>query len=605
MKDLDRDKRQEGDYLFRYPLDSHSSAGPSDLVDLPGWHLKALLDLLTPTWKGEEVRLDGYRSLGEPDLVHPLFPDSRQDSAQPENRLDIYEPRLTYIRKLLQSLLSVVELEYNEEPLHISGFHLKRPSQWLRPGGGASDLLAQTATCCNLRCRFCYNLGSPPAFQSIPRPAEEEFQEVLTRIACYVPGPKLGIFPTVGSPCEMLTHPHILEILAALRGKTNEVFRIPTNGSKLTPEMIQDLARFQPLFVDISLNSSSAVRRQWLMGDPHPETALNAPAVLQTARIPYSVVIVPWPFPSVEEMVEDLGRTVAFSDRFDPAFIQISLPGYSERFSKETIFDREEVWNIIKDQIQHLRTKTKCPLILRPGLFEEYLEPEAVDAPRIIGVVENSPAALAGLAIGDRLIAVNGLPTKTRPQALALLGMIQSSGLEWVSVMVDRTGGPTDLSLELNAYSYPFDPGIIPYAGCVFPSSGIPQEWMERLRSLIFMAKAREVLILTSTLVRPTLEKRVRETSFPSEIKFHLRVPPNRYLGGNIFMGDLLTVGDFIEAVKDFLKEGPLIPDLIVIPSSPFHLSGWGRDLTGRVYKDIERVTGIPVGLIECDPIFD
>ena len=70
-------------------------------------------------------------------------------------------------------------------------------------------------------------------------------------------------------------------------------------------------------------------------------------------------------------------------------------------------------------------------------------------------------------------------------------------------------------------------------------------------------------------------------------------------------MGDLLMVEDFIAAVKDFLEEGPVSPDLVVIPSSPFHMSGWGRDLSGRVYKDIERVTGIPVGLIECDPIFD
>ena len=46
-------------------------------------------------------------------------------------------------------------------------------------------------------------------------------------------------------------------------------------------------------------------------------------------------------------------------------------------------------------------------------------------------------------------------------------------------------------------------------------------------------------------------------------------------------------------------------PDLVVIPSSPFHLSGWGRDLTGRVYLDIERSTGIPVALVECEPIFD
>jgi hypothetical protein len=415
----------------------------------------------------------------------------------------------------------------------------------------------------------------------------------------------LGIFPTVGSPCEMLSHPHILEILAALRRKTSEIFRLPTNGSLLTPEIIQALVRFQPLFIDISLISSSADRRRWLMRDPHPETALSALAALQAARLPYSVVIVPWPFPSVEEMVEDLDLTVAFSDRFNPAFIQISLPGYSKRFSQENLFDREKVWNRIKDQIQDLRNKTKSPLILRPGLFEEYLDPAAVDASKLIGVVKNSPADRAGLVMGDRLTSINGLPIKTRPQALSLFRMVQSSRLERVSLTVARSSGATDLSLELNHFDYPFDPAIVPYAGCVFPSSGIPLEWAEQIKNMIIRAQAREVLIFTSTLVRPTLEKRIRDNPFPTGIKLHLRIPSNRCLGGNIFMGDLLMIEDFIEAVKEFLKENQRTPDLIIIPSSPFHLSGWGRDLSGRVYKDIERITGIPVGLIECDPIFD
>ena len=126
-----------------------------NLVDLPGRHLRALLDLLTPTWHGEEVRLDGYRSLGEPDLVHPLFIDENWDFGRSDNRLDIYEPRLTYIRKLIKSLLSLVEFEYHNEPIRMDGFRLKKPVQWLRPGGGASDILAQAATRWGVRCRFC------------------------------------------------------------------------------------------------------------------------------------------------------------------------------------------------------------------------------------------------------------------------------------------------------------------------------------------------------------------------------------------------------------------------------------------------------------------
>ncbi len=69
-------------------------------------------------------------------------------------------------------------------------------------------------------------------------------------------------------------------------------------------------------------------------------------------------------------------------------------------------------------------------------------------------------------------------------------------------------------------------------------------------------------------------------------------------------MGDLLVVQDFIDFIQEYLKEGER-PDLVVIPSSPFHLNGWGRDLTGRVYLDIERETQIPVALLECDTIWD
>ena len=596
---------RDNEYLFRYLLDNKADRDHPDLADLPARHLRALLDLLSPTWQGEEVRIDGYRSLGAPDLVHPLYPEVNRESVPEGNRLDIYEPRIPYIRNLVESLLAIVDFEYQKKPVRIDGFRLKKPGQWLRPGGGATDLLAQAATRCNLGCRFCYNLGSPPAFQATPGKAEEEFQEILARIAYYVPGSKMSFFPDAGSPCEMLTHPYILEILAALRKKTAEVIRIPTNGAGLTSEIIKTLGQFQPLFIDISLNSSSAIRRRWLMRDPHPETALKAPAALQAARIPYSVVIVPWPFPYLEEMIEDLVRTVNFSAQFNPAYIQISLPGYTDRFSKEPLFDREEVWNRVKDEIQHLRPLIDCPLILRPGLFEEYLDPEAIDTPRLIGVVKNSPAARAGLVSGDRLMAINGLPVKIRTQARSLLGLVQDSRLEKVSITVARSGGPLDLSLDLNEYDYPFDPRTIPYEGCVFPSAGIPLDWTEQLRNMLKKVQAREVLILTSTLVRPILEKRIRETLFPIEVKFHLRVPPNRCLGGNIFMGDLLMVEDFIAAVRDFLAEGRVSPDLVIIPSSPFHMSGWGRDLSGRVYKDIERVTGIPVGLIECDPIFD
>ncbi|MDD4859053.1 MAG: hypothetical protein PHR56_02485, partial [Dehalococcoidales bacterium] len=77
-----------------------------------------------------------------------------------------------------------------------------------------------------------------------------------------------------------------------------------------------------------------------------------------------------------------------------------------------------------------------------------------------------------------------------------------------------------------------------------------------------------------------------------------------RYFGGNIFMGDLLVVQDFIDAIAEYIERTGKRPDLVIIPSSPFNLSGWGRDLTGRVYLDIQRHAGVPVELLPCETIF-
>jgi len=593
------------DYVFRYPLGCLSDSAAPDLHDLPAKHLRALLDILSPTWKGEDVRIDGFSLPCDPNLFHPLYPEEEDCPRETHDRLDIYEPRLRYIRTLLESLLAIVDLECGGKSVRVDAFRLKRPDHWLRPGGGAADILAHAATDCNLNCRFCYNQGAPPVFAPAPRKKEADFREIRTRIAHYVPGSKMGLFPDMGSPCEMLAHDRIRDILAALRKKTREVIRIPTNGSTLTSGVINELSKFAPLFIDISLNSSSPERRRWLMRDFEPEIALRSLANLQSAHIPYSVVIVPWPFPSVEEMIADLRRTVAFSARFDPAFIQISLPGYSRFFSEQPLFDRETVWTLLKTTVQELRAGVDCPLILRPGLFEEYLDPQAVDTAQVEGVIKHSPADRAGVRRGDRLRSLNGLTVRNRPVARSLLSTIHGGLPGRVPLTVERKGVEVDLLMDLDDFDYPFDPSLSTYTGIVFPSAGIPFTWPEELRHLIRARGAREVLLFTSTLVRPTLEKRLREGLFLPGVKLHVRVPPNRYMGGNIFMGDLLVVEDYISAAEDFLNEAERRPELIVIPSSAFRLSGWGRDLTGRFYKEIERHLRIPVALLDCAPIFD
>ena len=117
--------------------------------------------------------------------------------------------------------------------------------------------------------------------------------------------PEIAVWVNTGSSC-------ICGISKSLREKTDEPFRISTNGSRLPPEMIQSLEKVNPIFLDVSLNSALPERRSWLMEDPHPEIALIPSACLKNARIPYSVVIV-LAFSNPEIMLKDLRETVAFA----------------------------------------------------------------------------------------------------------------------------------------------------------------------------------------------------------------------------------------------------------------------------------------------------
>jgi hypothetical protein len=341
------------------------------------------------------------------------------------------------------------------------------------------------------------------------------------------------------------------------------------------------------------------------MRDPHPQVAIDSPNGLADAEIPFSIVVVPWPFPSPEIMLEDLAETVAFADARQPTFIQISLPGYSRFFSETALFNHDEVWNSLRSKILQLRELVVSPLIIRPGLFEEYEDPNTADMPTVIGVVRNSPAARAGLQRGDKILRINGLAVKNRHQARSLLTILHQSALEESSLTVKREGVDLAMKAPLADYAYPYDPRTATHLGAVFSSAGIPAEWMESLQRSIIAHRARNVLVLTSRLVAPTIKKLLTRSILPSDVAIHVSVPENHYWGGNIFMGDLMVVQDFIDAVQKFVDEEVIFPDLVVIPSSPFHLSGWGRDLTGRVYLDIEKETGIPVALVECNPLFD
>lgn len=520
----------------------------------------------------------------------------------------LYEPRLDFLARGLEAFLRLVQLESGGVPVEPDGFRLRRLSDWAdAPVHRAEDIILHAADRCNCRCRFCYHRGSIPTLEHARGASDYEWKRLEARVRHYRPSAHRGLYPSFGGPREALAHPRILPLLRSLRERTDAPFRLSTNGCVLKPGFIAELAGLAPLFLDVSLNSTDPARRSFLMGDPEPETAISSLPLLAEAEIPFAVSVVAWPEPSLEEMLEDLERTCSYAAGCGARLVQVNLPGYSRFFSPHPLFDTDEVWSAVVRRVQELRRIVPCPVVVSPALYEENLTRERKNLPEVVGVVPNSPASSWGLRRGDVIRRLNGIKVMNRPQARDLLTLLQESGAEKVNLLVERGGREVELEGDTRRCSYPFDFRTGTHLGAVFMGSGFRLSYLQSLGEVIRRSGARRVLLLTSLLVRPTLEQVLRENPpcLPEGVKLHLSVPENRFFGGNIILGDLLVVQDFIDHLREWTEKKGFKPDLAVIPSSPFHLSGWGRDLTGRVYLDIARETGIRVELLECRTMMD
>ena len=141
------------------------------------------------------------------DLVpSPLAPFSHVPGADAENRkplpagyqsvdsIVITEPRIESIRRELQALLEVVDLESSGESVSIDGFRLRDLEHWADYPTSLSDIFWHLSSVCNFNCDFCYEKGNPPDFpiQDVPRMASE--QEIQERLRYYDPSRRTGIF---------------------------------------------------------------------------------------------------------------------------------------------------------------------------------------------------------------------------------------------------------------------------------------------------------------------------------------------------------------------------------------------------------------------------
>jgi uncharacterized Fe-S cluster-containing radical SAM superfamily protein len=507
------------------------------------------------------------------------------------------EPRVELIESMLKSILDVVDLEFEGRPVRVDGFRLRDLEDWRTVNETSLEQnLGSLSTACNCKCAFCYEEGNPKGlFEKQPRFVG--MAEARTRLRHLHDG--RGLFRESKGFFEPLANPDFLAILGLIREHEPElVIDVTTNGALLTPEIVSRLAELSPVYVNLSLISADPDMRKTVMGDPRAASAIGAVELLRESGIPFMGTVVPWP----EQGLGDITSTIEYLDSHDARVIRISMPGltkYHPKYEPGTI----EAW--LPEIVRHvlpLRSRLQTPIIISPHAYVSVSLDAVVE-----GVIKRSPAAEAGIRLGDRLLAIDGREVVSRAHAASLLRRATEKGS--VTIELERAGTTLTATLEepsreVDAYPYkpagtrPIDfPGLS--FGLCLPGS-FHLQYMKQIHAAIHGRNARRTLVVVSPFFRDLVGDLMAGLPLPEGSQFELVVPQNDFFGGNVGIGDLWVLDDIVRAVQPYLELQPR-PDLLVLPSS--FLSRWGRDLRGIPYGELETRLGIEVALVKCERI--
>jgi hypothetical protein len=504
------------------------------------------------------------------------------------------EPRFEAVRRELESLLGLVDIESNGQAVNVTGFRLKNLPAW-RTMNSASplDTLGALSGVCNYDCQFCFERGHPfvqdKSVLSVP--------EATTRLKYYDPVTKSALFPSSRPYKETFINPDALAILSSARAAQPDcTLWITSNGSGLNEETVAKLAELKPLMIKLSINSADMEIRRQLTGRRRGDaTAIRAPELLQKYGIPFMGSIVAWPsvFP------DDMTATLHHMDMFEPYTLKVRLPVYHRFLYRNPPFERN-FWNRVLEACREIQPELQSPLFVEPSFY--WIDPVV---PEVDGVVRHSPAAAAGMTCGDRIISVDGESVYTRTHALNLLDVAYRRGRKQVVVGFSRAGTGEDLSCTLSTGrgSYPWDGRVFSpwerWGILLLPDFRMSD--LENIMRIIERHDSARPLLFSSPVVAPIARTVIRGIphyrSFFKSRPLNIRALDRTLLGGNMRLLDGRFVADFIDDIERFARKKGELPDLIMIPNA--FGNPWGVDLLNHSFIEIERRFRVPVELVE------
>jgi wyosine [tRNA(Phe)-imidazoG37] synthetase (radical SAM superfamily) len=421
---------------------------------------------------------------------------------------------------------------------------------------------------CNTHCIFCSHLQNPKELLTYyvnPLP----WDKILSLIEFLQPYKKIVIGESASNICEgePFTHPLLLDTLKLLRKKyPKSLLQITTNGTLLTESIIKVLKSLEPIELYVSVNSIHEKNRKKLMAIQ--ADLLSLPQLLKQYRIKYHGSIVA--MPSIIGWTE-LEETITYLAQHGAETIRVFKPGYSQ-FAKSFMLETKKDEKAIENLLQKLRLTLSVPLTLEPQILTD------LDV-NIIGVIQDSPAAKAGLRVDDIILSINGEEAFSRVEAFHAIARLANPRL-----LILRNKQQFELILKKDAGDC---------SGLVVDYDLALEDIINIERS-IYRHQAKKPWILASVggyaLVKAALKK--KDSPFIEQV-FQV---PNNYFGGSIISAGLLVVEDFKDQIAYLKSKVQESPDVLIIPMKAFDY--WGKDLRGISYLHLEQEYKVKVELV-------
>ena len=434
---------------------------------------------------------------------------------------------------------------------------------------------------CNCDCRFCSHRQNPPGLKVIDIPfiSQQVVEELLEFIH---PGEKLiiGESATRINEGEPFLHPQLAPILERVRAQfPRTTIQITSNGTLLDNAWVKKLADLAPTALNLSLNSLALtpVQYQRLMRDltDHGITC-HASAVFEDN----------WSLADSGSLY----RMIETAFEAGCASFRVFIPGYTRWTPDNGIKLTPQLEKRVIDYVTRTNQRFSFPVMVEPYPLTDL-------RCFIAGLIPGGAAQASGLLTGDEITAVDGVPAFSRANCYREIKERKNPELEIKRGVPGGFSRPQETAGKLTLYKAAGkSPGFAVYFDLNRATAATILETARRENAALTPNRSNaqasnRVFALASSLgyapVQAGIHKQARKNGLAWPDNLTLVPVYNRFFGGNIKCGGLLTVADFRQALVRMDTKAPKEASTVLLPQKAFNREG--VDLRGEHYLDLTR----------------